>query len=230
MGILHNTLKGHMHGIESVTFSSDNELVASGSCDKTIRLWRTMTGALMHVLKGHSDWVISVAFSPDGTIASGSLDGIVRLWDASTGETSRIIEGHFGCVEKVAFSPNGRLFAFSSPRAVNLWDRNLGQTIAEYVVDMDADYFSFDHKSRLLLGMRCSYAFEYVAENVKIATYSLDCTRQWILYEGERFFWLPIDCQPRTYDVYENYVALGSNSGRVTLLRFGPGLPGIVHG
>ena len=81
--------------VNSVAFSPDGRLLASGSHDKTVRLWDTATGALQQTLEGHSDWVRSVAFSPDGRLlASGSDDETVRLWDTATGALQQTLEGH----------------------------------------------------------------------------------------------------------------------------------------
>jgi WD40 repeat protein len=67
----------------SVAFSPDGKTLASGSFDKTIRLWDVAKGQPIGVpLTGHTDKVFSVAFSPDGrTLASGSADNTIRLWD-----------------------------------------------------------------------------------------------------------------------------------------------------
>ena len=62
-------------------------MVASGSEDQSIRLWRLRTGQCFKVLQGHAGSVKSVAFSPDGnSIASGSHDGTIKLWDLQTYE------------------------------------------------------------------------------------------------------------------------------------------------
>ena len=89
------TLEGHSRYVNTVAISSGGQLIASGSNDKTIRLWDVTTGSHKSTLEGHSDSVVAVTFSPDGRlIASGSNDGTVRLWDVTTGSCDITIQGH----------------------------------------------------------------------------------------------------------------------------------------
>ncbi len=73
------TLTGHGEGVWSVAFASNNVL-ASGSDDKTIRLWDANTGYLLKTLEGHLVNVLQVTFDSNNLLASGSDDGTIKLW------------------------------------------------------------------------------------------------------------------------------------------------------
>ena len=121
----YTVLEGHTNDVLSVVFSPDGSLLASGSWDKTIRMWDAETGALLRTLEGHTEAVLSVAFSPDSSLlASGSWDKTIRMWDAETGTLLRTLEGHRYSVNSVAFSPDGSMLATSGSRddTIRMWD------------------------------------------------------------------------------------------------------------
>ncbi|MBC7228221.1 MAG: AAA family ATPase [Thermoflexales bacterium] len=114
-----------------VAFSPDGRLLASGSADKTVKVWEVASGRLLHTLIGHKDWTLGVAFSPDGRLlASGSNDKTVKLWEVSSGRLLYTLSGHRGTVLSVAFSPDGRLLASgSADKTVKVWEVASGRLL-----------------------------------------------------------------------------------------------------
>jgi WD40 repeat protein len=84
---------------------------------------------LQATLEGHTDFVRSVAYSPDGkTPASGSKDETIKLWDVATGKERATLGGDKGPVESVAYSPDGKTLASGSyDQTIKLWDVATGK-------------------------------------------------------------------------------------------------------
>ena len=97
-----------------------------------MRLWNATAGAHIATLKGHSDLVGEMAFSPDGSrLVSGSSDHTLRLWDVRSGAHLATLEGHEHSVKYVGFSPDGsRLVSAFGDSTLRLWDGVSGVHIA----------------------------------------------------------------------------------------------------
>jgi len=75
------TLREHRGPVRALAYSPDGRVLASGSEDRTVKLWNLATGQVRHGLAGHEAEVRALAFSPDARrLASGSWDGTLRLW------------------------------------------------------------------------------------------------------------------------------------------------------
>ncbi|MFM6091959.1 MAG: eIF2A-related protein [Dolichospermum sp.] len=132
---LERTITGHSGSVRSVAYSPDGQTLASGSEDKTIKLWNVKTGNLLQTLASS---VNSVAYSPDGqTLASGGWDNTIKLWNVKTGNLLQTLTGHSEGVNSVAYSPDGQTVASGSwDKTIKLWNvktGNLLQTLASSV-------------------------------------------------------------------------------------------------
>ncbi|MDB9444228.1 hypothetical protein PN497_23160 [Sphaerospermopsis kisseleviana CS-549] len=127
---LETTLRGHSLRVDSVAYSPDGQTLASGSYDKTIKLWDVKTGNLLQTLTGHSLRVDSVAYSPDGqTLVSGSDDKTIKLWNVRTGTLLQTITDS-NRVRSVAYSPDGQTLASGSgDKTIKLWNVKTGRLL-----------------------------------------------------------------------------------------------------
>jgi len=137
---------GHSSEILSVALSPDGRYALSGesegsslegSLGATIKLWEVSSGAEIRTFQGHTFFINSLAFSPDGRYAlSGSAsvnfngkdyDKTLQLWKVSSGAEIRTFQGHTLYVNSVAFSPDGR-YAFSGSsydKTLKMWETGI---------------------------------------------------------------------------------------------------------
>jgi len=192
-GVCVRTLQGHSSGALSVSISpvclphtyresaaspeGIDCILATGSSDGLVRLWDIASGYSTKILQGHTDWVWSVSFSPDGSIlASGSDDNSIKLWDVISGYCITTINDHSGGVISVTFSPDGQTLASASrDMSVKLWDIYQHKCIKTLVGHTDA-----------------IWSVSFSPDGNTLATGSGDClVKLWDVREGKSITTLP---------------------------------------
>lgn len=112
---------GHSDIIHAVAYSPDGQFIATGSYDKTVKLWN-MDGRLIRTFAGNSDKVTSVDFSPDGRFLICDSGTNVNVWSID-GRLLRVLEGGSDTLLYAAYSPGGRYIAGGSgDGTIRLWN------------------------------------------------------------------------------------------------------------
>jgi len=134
------TLSGHADSVSSVSFSPDGKRIASGSSDKTVKLWNAESGQLLKIIYNAGS-VSSVCFSPDGKLIASNYieidwamsdvwnnnDRAIKLWNADNGELVKTLSDD-DYVTSISFSPDGkRIVSGNNNNSLRLWDIETGK-------------------------------------------------------------------------------------------------------
>ena len=100
----------HDEPVLALTFSRDSELLASGSRDGHIKVWRVTTGqCVRRFTKAHSEGVTCLAFSSDCTqVVSGSFEAVGRVHGLKSGKSLKELRGHSSYINAIAYAPDGK--------------------------------------------------------------------------------------------------------------------------
>ena len=155
------------------------------------------------MLQGHTHFVTSVAFSPDGNqIVSGSWDWSVRVWDAKTGEQLRELQGHTNYVKSVAFSPDGKqIVSGSVDQSVRVWD--IHAITSEQLRELHS--CSHDGNRNQPSPMNSSLDFSFVVNK-----------NGWILCDTKHLIWIPPTIHNVLYHPYNTLIISRNGSAIVS--------------
>ena len=118
---IRHRLVSHRHNIASLNFSGDSTRIATGSIDKTIKLWCVETGLLLYTLTGHTDGVSSVKFSGD-YLLSASYDQTIKVWPFNEQRFIHELKGHTDKINCMCLTSK-YLFSASDDCTIHIWEQ-----------------------------------------------------------------------------------------------------------
>ncbi|EMI55362.1 c-type cytochrome domain-containing protein [Rhodopirellula sallentina] len=127
--------------------------IALGGPQRMLRIFDATDGSLLFDLKKHTDWIYSVAFSPDGVlVASSDRSGGLVVWEADTGRQFLDLTGHKGAVNSLSWRDDSNVLASASDDGtVKLWDMIAGKAVKSINVGGGpVTAVRFDHKGQLV--------------------------------------------------------------------------------
>lgn len=126
-------IESHILPLTNIAFNKNGDLFATGSYDRTCKLWSTKSGTEVTTLVGHENVVYCLCFNvPYGDkLLTGSFDKTARIWDVETKQCLFTLRGHTNEIVCVDFSPkSSRCATGSMDTTAKVWDVHTGMELA----------------------------------------------------------------------------------------------------
>jgi hypothetical protein len=210
-------------------FNPAEDRVVAASADRNVRCWSVADGRLAWSSRLHSDWVTSVAWSPDGKfVATGSRDYTIKVLDGATGELFTTYNGHqkqLGqekgrfAVFAIAFSADPAVVCSAGEgKSIRVWNPEQAQTENGSAADMEIRFYKaghtqyLEHQSPLPVFDLAVAGHDMFAAagNGRIQRFDLTTMKLLKTYEGPGDWMFAVDAHSAT-----GRVAAGGFDGRV---------------
>lgn len=238
MGQCLTTMKGDTKGAYTAAWMPDGSRLASGY-DNGIKIWDTIRGQCLTTMEcdsTHHLW--SLEWMADGSqIVSSYSDKTIKIWDIASSQCLRTIKESGGIMTALAWMPDGsRIASIDFNRTIKLWDPTTGHCTTTikpgYTAgsgDAHIAEISFqtpDVLSTTLGQIRLCPMVDSDYSTPELQ-YGLDFVKSWVLYQGKRLIWLPLQYRPSgiSFAVHGMDVAIGCEFGRILLFKFSHQIP-----
>lgn len=154
-----------------------------------MRVWDVQSGECRQTLEGHSNWISSMVFSPDGTrLASGSWDKTVKVWDVA-------------CAKELL-----------------CYDTQVDNHRIEFNDDSTKISVNGEAVHISLQTPFCGAIAGSSGQNPKSPSTRLGIDSGWVTWSSERILWLPPEYRPGSWASHRSNLVIGGSGGRVTFL------------
>jgi|GEM_PF-1932044 len=148
-------MKGHVNNITAFDIDYNKNLVATGSSDKTVRLWKTESDPIteLAILKGHPAQIRYIAFSPNGQyLATADIENNIRLWRTHGKKKGSNVLRDNDLLLSTTFSPaNDQILAGGTQGSIFLFD-TLGNRLETFPLGDSVNCLAFIHKNKFVSG------------------------------------------------------------------------------
>ncbi|KAG8135982.1 hypothetical protein E2320_008957, partial [Naja naja] len=212
--------------------ATEIDKIATGSFDKTCKLWSVDTGKCYYTFRGHTAEIVCLSFNLQSTlVATGSMDTTARLWDIQNGEEVVRLTGHSAEIIALSFNTTGdKIITGSFDHTVAVWDVSTGRrmhTLIGHRAEISSAQFNWDCTLIITGSMDKTCMLWNALTGKRVATLTghddevLDVCFD---YTGQRIASASADGSARVYDAETKkcVAKLEGHTGEISKICFNP--------